>query len=68
MLVQAVKNPPPLQETRVRSLGQKDSLEESMAIHSSILAGKTPMNRGALQALVCGVTELDMPEATEHAH
>ena len=54
------------QETRVQSLGQKDCLEESMAIHSSILAGKNPMNRGALQAMVHGVTESDMPEATEH--
>ena len=37
----AVKNPPAmqeLQETRVQSLGQEDSLEEGMAPHSSILA------------------------------
>ena len=27
-----------MQETQVRSLGQKDLLEEGMAIHSSILA------------------------------
>ena len=37
----AVKNPPAVQEpqeTRVRSLGQEDPLEDSMATHSSILA------------------------------
>ena len=30
------------EETRVRSLGQEDALEEEMAIHSSILAGIIP--------------------------
>ena len=29
-----------IQETQVRSLGQEDSLEEEMATHSNILAGK----------------------------
>ena len=33
-----VKNLPAMQEMRVRSLGQKDPLEEEMATHSSILA------------------------------
>ena len=37
----AVKNLPKMQEeTQFRSLGQKDPLEEEMATHSSILAGK----------------------------
>ena len=39
----AVKNLPAIQEmqeTQIRSLGQKDPLEEGMATHSSILAGK----------------------------
>ena len=34
----AVKNPPAMQETWVRSLGEEDFLEEEMATHSSILA------------------------------
>ena len=38
-VAQTVKN---LQETRVRSLGWEDPLEKGMAIHSSILAWKTP--------------------------
>ena len=37
-----VKNPPPMQEMRVPSLGREDPLEEEMATHSSILAGKIP--------------------------
>ena len=41
----AIKNPPAmqeLQEMRVWSLGQEDSLEESMANHSNILAWRIP--------------------------
>ena len=32
----------PMQETWVRSLGQKDSLEKEIATHSSILAWEIP--------------------------
>ena len=44
-----VKNLPAmqeLQETRVRSLGGEDPLEESMATHSSILAWSIPWIEG----------------------
>jgi len=34
----AVKNPPTVWETRVRSLGQEDPLVYELATHSSILA------------------------------
>ena len=37
-----VKNLPAMQEVRVRSLSQKDPLEEEMATHSSILAWRIP--------------------------
>ena len=37
-----MKNPPAKQETWVGSLGQEDSLEKEMAIHSSILAWEIP--------------------------
>ena len=37
-----VKNPPAMQEIWVQSLGQEDSLEKEMAIHSSILAWELP--------------------------
>ena len=37
-----VKNPPAMQETRVRSLVWKDGLKKEMAIPSSILAWEIP--------------------------
>ena len=37
-----LKNPPPMQETGVQSLGVEDSLEKEMATHSSTLARKIP--------------------------
>ena len=52
-MVQWVKNPPPMQEmqeTWVRSLGQEDPMEEGMATHSSILAWRIPVDRGAWRA------------------
>ena len=42
-----VKNLPAIQETWVQSLGWEDPLEESLATHSSILAWRIPMTRGA---------------------
>ena len=52
----AVKNLPATQEpkeTWVRSLGQKDPLEEGMATHSSILAWRIPWTEesGRLQSI-----------------
>ena len=37
-MAQTVKNPPAKWETRIRSLGQEDPMEEEMATHSTILA------------------------------
>ena len=39
----------------VRSLGGEDPLEMGMATHSSILAWRVPMDRGAWRATVHGV-------------
>ena len=47
LLVQLVKNLPAMQETWVRSLAWEEPLEEGMATHSSILAWRIPMDRGA---------------------
>ena len=44
LVAQRVKNLPALQETQVRSLGGEDPLEEGMAVHSSILAWRIPMD------------------------
>ena len=42
LVAQMVKNLPAIWETWVRSLGQEDPLEESMAPPSSILAWEIP--------------------------
>ena len=42
MITQMVKNLPAMQETKVRSLGQEDSLEKGIATHSNILAWRIP--------------------------
>ena len=57
MVAQTVKSPPAMQETWVRSLGRDDTLEEGVATHSSILAWKIPMDRGAWWATVHEVAE-----------
>ena len=57
LVAQTVKNPPAMQENWVRSLGWEDPLEEGIATHSSVLAGRIPMDRGAWWATVHGVTK-----------
>ena len=57
LVAQSIKNPPALQETWVQSVGQEDPLEKRMATHSSILAWKTSMDRGAWRATVHGITK-----------
>ena len=46
--------------------GRKDPLEAGTVTHSSILAWRIPIDRGAWQGTVHRVAELDMTEATEH--
>ena len=55
LVAQSVKSLPAMQETRVRSLGWEDLLENGMTTYSSILYWKIPMDRGAWQATVHGV-------------
>ena len=52
-----LKNLPAVQETWIRSLGWEDPLEKGMATYSSILVWRIPVNRGAWQAIVHGVTK-----------
>ena len=46
-----------MQETQFQSLGGEASLEEGVATHSSILAWRIPMDRGAWWATVHGVAK-----------
>ena len=57
LVAQMVKKLLAMQETSVQSLGWEDPLEEGMATHSSILAWRIPMDRGAWQATVHGVAK-----------
>ena len=54
MVAQLVKNLPAMQETRVRSLGWEDPLEEGMATYCRILAWRISWTEepGGLQSMV----------------
>ena len=55
-MTQMIKYQPAMQDTWVQFLGLEDLLK-GMATHSSILAWRIPMDRGAWQAIVPGVTK-----------
>ena len=58
-----VKSLQPVQgskETWVPSLTWEDPLEEEMAAHSSVLAWRIPVDRGAWRAAARGVTQSQM--------
>ena len=56
-VAQMVKNLATMQETQVQPLGWEDPLEKRMATHSSILAWRIPLDRGAYWATVHGVAK-----------
>ena len=60
LVAQLVKNPPGMQETWVRSLGQEAPLEKGMATHSSILAWRIPWTEESdrLQSMRSDTTEV----------
>ena len=66
-MVQTVKNPPARWETSVSPLGWEDPLEEDMAIRSSVLAWRIPVDRGAWWAAVRGVTK-SRTQLSDKAH
>ena len=57
LVAQMVKNLPAIWETWVQSLGQEYRLEKGMPTHSSILAWRIPMDRGAWWVTVHGVAQ-----------
>ena len=59
LVAQLAKNLPAMLETWVRPLGWEDPPKKELAIHSSILVWRIPMDRGAWWAIVCGVAESD---------
>ena len=67
-MAQLVKNLPAMQETWVQSLCWEDPLEKDMATHSSILAWRIPMDRGAWRAAVRGITKSWTPLSDKAQH
>ena len=65
LVAQSVRNLPAMQETWVQFLGWEDPLEKEMATHSSILAWRIFMDRGAWRAIVQGVTRVGHDLATK---
>ena len=61
LVTKIVKNLPARQETQVQSKGQEELLEKRMAIHSSILVWKNPMNKGAW----CGIANVVTKSQTQ---
>ena len=57
LVAQMVKNLASVQETWLCSLGWEDPLEEGVATHSSVLAWRIPMDRGAWCAAVYGAAK-----------
>ena len=55
---------------RVQSLGQEDPLGEDMATHSSILAWRIPMDRGAKKSAVHRViqSQTQLKQLTTHIY
>ena len=62
LVAQIVKNSSVKEEARVQFLGWEDPLKEGMAMDSSILAWRTPKDRGAWWTAVQWVAELDTTE------
>ena len=56
-MAQLAKNLPAMWETWIQSLGWEDPLEVGMATHSSLLARRISMDRGAWWAAVHKVTK-----------
>ena len=57
-----------MQETRIRSLGQEDSLEKEIATHSSILAWEIPGTEKPSRLQSMGSQESDMTEELNYHH
>ena len=58
LIAQVVKNPPAMQETPVRLVGQEDPLEKGQAARSSILAWRIPWTVESMGSQMSDTTEV----------
>ena len=68
LLAQMVNDLPAMQETWVRFLGWEDPLEEGMATHSSVLAWRISMDRGAWWATFHEIAKSQTQLSTTQKH
>ena len=70
LVAQLVQNLPAVWETWVQFLGREDLLEEGRATHSSILAWRILVDRGAWWATVHGVAKsrMGLSDSAQHQH
>ena len=68
LVAQTVKDPPAMQETWVRSLGQEDSPGEGNGNPFQYACLGNPMDRGPWQVAVHGVTKSWTRLSDEHFH
>ena len=67
-MAQTVKCLPTMWETQVQPLGREDLLEKEIAIHSSILAWKTPWTEEAGRLQSIGLQRAGHIRVTEYMH
>ena len=63
-----MNNPPAMQKTWVRSLGQEDPLEKGMPTHSSILAWESPWTEEPAGLQSMGTQRVRPDLKMEHKH
>ena len=66
LVAQMAKNPPAMQETQIRSLGQEDPLEKGMATHSCNLAWRILWTEGPGGLQPMGSQRVGCDRATKH--
>ena len=62
-MAQTVKNLPAIQETKIPSLAQEDTLEKGMATHSSSLVWRIPWTEEPIGLQSWGHRKSDMPDS-----
>ena len=68
LVAQMVKNLPAKWETWIQFLGWENPLQEGMVTHFSLLAWRIPMDRGAWQATIHGLSKSETRLSDQAQH